>query len=238
MGRAILIAAAAAFVGALSGAAIPSGPSAAHAQTLCDDPQESCGRIVPPNCLSRVGAGSLAANDDCAPAAASYRECLALAAQTCGSVTPSPQAESAAAAPVDSALTKRVGRRGDMQLAVLQCSAFDVYLTCDFEFVSLQGDKRRYYVYGNYNNQKFSSVTLTAGSKAFPARDAFIENGDASNYTYFGMKKGEPVRFSVGFQSDAVKGLNAGDTLPELNVGLEFQNFFYSAKFTGVPIVR
>lgn len=220
-------------------AALPAAPTAA--QTLCDNPQETCGRIVPPKCLARLGAGSLPAGDDCAPSVKSYGECLALAAETCSARAPrTQQTESKpAAAPADPALTRRIGRRGDVQVAVEKCTVFDVYLTCDFELTSLRGEKDRYFVHAAYNNRdKRSTVVLPGAKEPIQAQDGFVAGKNASRYFHMPLKKGAPVQFSVGFQNEAVKALNDGDEIPELTITFEYKNFVHKAVLNGVPVER
>ncbi|MEL6977170.1 MAG: hypothetical protein AAGM38_00630 [Pseudomonadota bacterium] len=58
---------------------------AAQAQDLCTDPQRSCGRLVEPNCLSRMAAGAIDTSDTgCQGQVATYRECLKTVSSVCG----------------------------------------------------------------------------------------------------------------------------------------------------------
>ena len=68
--------------------AAAAGPARAQ-QDICSDPATSCGRLVDPSCLARVGAGALAADGEAAPANCeaqlrTYNECLATVVANCG----------------------------------------------------------------------------------------------------------------------------------------------------------
>lgn len=69
----------------------------------CTDPQATCGATLSSTCLSRVGAGSLAADapTDCAAQFDAYRSCLARVAEECGVASPAaPSAQPAPTLPV------------------------------------------------------------------------------------------------------------------------------------------
>lgn len=69
----------------------------AAAQTeLCEDPGKACGEQVSASCLSRLGAGSVAAAEDpgCAEQLSTYRDCLASVATECAA-TPGQSADAA-----------------------------------------------------------------------------------------------------------------------------------------------
>lgn len=215
-------------------------PEPAAAQTLCDNPQETCGRIVPPKCLSRIGAGSLAAGDDCAPAAVSYRECLALAAETCNTASaraPEPQAQAApSGAPGET--VRRVGRRGDVQVTLIGCSAFDVNMTCDFELDTLSDEKDDYWVNARYNIFPSSTATLPGADAPVEALDAFLKGGDARTYVRTDVKSGTAARFSIGFQAPGIRDLPTGAQLPQIVVSLRHKGFVHSAVFENVAVAR
>ncbi|MEO1291254.1 MAG: WD40 repeat domain-containing protein [Pseudomonadota bacterium] len=70
--------------------AAPARPETAGTETaFCADPAGTCAALIPPACLNRLGAGSIAADDlsastDACPAAMSaYSQCLARAAREC-----------------------------------------------------------------------------------------------------------------------------------------------------------
>ncbi|MBX2856958.1 MAG: hypothetical protein KTR21_18370 [Rhodobacteraceae bacterium] len=64
--------------------------SAATAEDMCAAPEQSCGRLLSPACLGRLGAGSQGVEAsgqpviDCDSQFATYRECLATVATSCG----------------------------------------------------------------------------------------------------------------------------------------------------------
>ena len=71
----------------LVSAALTAAPAQTYAQGMCDKPQESCGRLLTPECLGRVGAAALPAGEagaDCEAQMQTYRECLTTVAAACG----------------------------------------------------------------------------------------------------------------------------------------------------------
>ncbi len=82
---------------ALAACAFGAGGAAAQTQTLCDNPQAQCGRLLTPDC-ARLGAGAIAADDEVGAACATqldvYRSCLALVAENCAAARPDPRAPS------------------------------------------------------------------------------------------------------------------------------------------------
>ncbi|MBX2855106.1 MAG: hypothetical protein KTR21_08965, partial [Rhodobacteraceae bacterium] len=91
---------------------------------MCDNPQESCGRLLTPACLDRVGAAALpaeGAGGDCAAQMQTYRECLSTVATTC-----TPQATPGRAA-APTAAPAQAGRWVGLWLDWITCSNGDVW---------------------------------------------------------------------------------------------------------------
>lgn len=95
-------------VALLLAAAVWTGAPAV-AQQVCDDPSARCGGLLSSECLSRLGAGAIAASE--APACAgqldAYRSCLSEVAAQCGTAAPAPTPQ----APAPASLAMPLGHR-------------------------------------------------------------------------------------------------------------------------------
>lgn len=199
----------------------------AAAQGLCDKPRESCGRLVSAECLSKFGAGAtpLESTGDCAPALATYTECLATVADACGdaaAAAPTPQADASVA----------VGKRQELRVSFVSCALKAADLVCAVTIESAIAEDVVAYVYAKQNGV---SRIVTKTGEQINARSVRMADATHSQYLRNIFVTAVPIRVELTF---AGAGLKAGDRLAMLEVALypETTRTHESARFRGAPI--
>ncbi|MEO1292438.1 MAG: hypothetical protein AAFV62_06360 [Pseudomonadota bacterium] len=207
------------FITLITAVAIASSlPIGVRAQSLCEDPQAQCSRVVMPTCLQRLGAGSVAAADSalCDEQFAVYRSCLQLAAESCGAARPAPaSAGNGAVTPtLQAAEGVQTRKAGDFEITLQTCRRGDAIIACEF-VIANTGEEKRVKISANDRTRsaflyhpdgtKYAAERLTIGRES---------HNRSINRTYPG---GIPVAMVVEFQPDPFTAVEGS---PLLQIGI------------------
>lgn len=220
-----------AFGAALSGAA--------QAQSaLCDDPTGQCSKLIAPDCLQRLGAGSMASDTPaiCAAQLEVYQNCLALVAQNCTAApvnAPRSAAEPNVATPIATGAEEAVD---GFSIAVRDCIRDAAGLVCRVIIRNTAPD-RAITLYGSQTrsgNVAHRSLLYDASGVSHDPREVLIGGVEIGNFLEWSFPQELGIELRLTFDPTAFEGAAAAPLL-RVNFWRRGAGFF-SANLRNLPI--